>query len=117
VRAIVLVAAGDQHAQALRALLPGRRVHRLARDDLAGDHGEVRETLLGTTPCLVDDLLARYEQRLGEDSGKRASAAAQAAQRERHRLRDEQWTDAETGLFDAPFASFKIDEELSEPTA
>jgi len=113
VRAIVLVAAGDQHAQALARFCQADACIGLLGDDLAGDHGEVRETLLGTRRHVsVDDLLARYEQRLGEDSGKRASGLHKLLSASGTGSVMSQWTDAETGLFDAPFASFKIDEEL-----
>src|SRR5262249_52740512 len=46
------------------------------------------------------------------DAGKRASGLHRLLNASSAGSAISQWTDAETGLFDAPFASFKIDEEL-----
>ncbi|MBK8977965.1 MAG: hypothetical protein IPM29_18820 [Planctomycetes bacterium] len=60
----------------------------------------------------VDDLLERLERELADDRGRQMSALQRMLDGERDAGFVARLTDRETGLFDGPFASFKLDEEF-----
>src|SRR5690606_26836502 len=75
----------------------------------------VRELVAARRPrAAVDSLLERFEGRLGDER------AASAVQRMLTKSDEpgfvERLTDPETGLFDGPFAGFKLDEEFKRAT-
>lgn len=59
----------------------------------------------------LDALLARLEGEL-DDESKQAAAARRMMEQEREANLLDTLTDSETGLFDGPFATFKLDEEF-----
>jgi len=59
----------------------------------------------------LDALLARLEHDM-DDESKQAAAAHRLAAQEREASLLDHLTDPETGLFDGPFATFKLDEEF-----
>lgn len=60
----------------------------------------------------VDALLEKLEREIGSDEGRRASAIQRMlSDRDESSLMDH-LVDPETGLFDGPYASFKLDEEF-----
>jgi diguanylate cyclase (GGDEF)-like protein len=60
----------------------------------------------------VDALLARAEQRLGDDAGALADRVLSSLSRECEQSFLASVTDAETGLFTGPFMAFKLEEEF-----
>ena len=60
----------------------------------------------------LDDLLSRLEKDLETDGARRAVALRRLLDRDKEKGLLEQLTEPETGLFDGPFASFKLDEEF-----
>ena len=92
----------------------------LADDCLAvGDEGlvsdleAVRERLgPHRRPVEVDKLLTRLEQEIASDSGRQASALQRMLIEADEETLLDKLVDRETGLFDGPFASFKLDEEF-----
>lgn len=64
----------------------------------------------------VDELLARLERELGSDAGRHASAIQRMLSRDQHDHVLQHLTDPETGLYDGPYAGFKLDEEFKRAT-
>lgn len=60
----------------------------------------------------VDELLARLERELGSDRGRHTSAIQKMLSPEQHDHVLQHLTDPETGLYDGPYAGFKLDEEF-----
>jgi GGDEF domain-containing protein len=60
----------------------------------------------------VDALLAKLEQEIGSDEGRQASALQRMLHDGERSGLLQRLVDAETGLFDGPYASFKLDEEF-----
>jgi len=80
---------------------------------LVGDVEALRERL-GPHRRLVevDKLLAKLEQQIASDTGRQASALQRMLNEADEETLLDRLVDRETGLFDGPFASFKLDEEL-----
>jgi GGDEF domain-containing protein len=60
----------------------------------------------------VDDLLEKLEQQISSDEGRQASAIQRMLSEGVESSLMDHLVDPETGLFDGPYASFKIDEEF-----
>lgn len=60
----------------------------------------------------VDEMLARLEAEIATDEGRQASAMQRMLDAAGEALFLERLTDVETGLFDGPYAAFKLDEEI-----
>ena len=74
---------------------------------------QVRDKLAPTRQRVsVDALLARLEQELATDEGRRQSAIQRLLHRETENDLQATLTDGDTGLFTGQFASFKLDEEF-----
>ena len=64
----------------------------------------------------VDELLARLERELDSDRGRHMSAIQKMLSPEQHDHVLQHLTDPETGLYDGPYAGFKLDEEFKRST-
>ena len=84
----------------------------VAEEGLVEDPAEVLERLGPYRPRVgMDSLLSRLEQEIASDSGRQASALQRMLMQEEETVLG-RLVDPETGLFDGPFASFKLDEEF-----
>jgi len=82
-------------------------------EGLVSDLESVRERLgPHRRPVEVDQLLARLEQEIASDTGRQESALQRMLLEADEETLLDQLVDRETGLFDGPFASFKLDEEF-----
>jgi GGDEF domain-containing protein len=85
----------------------------VVNEGLVADPAEVRERLgPHRRPVEVDKLLTRLEQEIASDSGRQASALQRMLVEADEETLLDHLVDRETGLFDGPFASFKLDEEF-----
>jgi two-component system cell cycle response regulator len=85
----------------------------IGEEGLVSDVQEVRERLSPyRRPVEVEKLLQRLEQELASDSGRQISALQRMLVETDEETLLDQLVDRETGLFDGPFASFKLDEEF-----
>lgn len=80
---------------------------------LVASYESVRERLLPRRRAApVDALLAKLETEIGSDDGRRASALQRMLERASEPNLLDRLVDPETGLFDGPYTSFKLDEEF-----
>jgi len=85
----------------------------VSEGDQLGDLSQVEKAVSAKgerTP--VDELLESLERELASDEGKKNSAIQRILDDQRHEWVLAELTDAATGLFAAPFASFKLEEEF-----
>lgn len=80
--------------------------------DDALDAAALEEVISHRQRPSTDALLGELERSLASDEGRRASAIQRLLGRERQEWVLETLTDPGTGLFDGPYASFKLDEEF-----
>lgn len=112
VRVFVLIDRADSYsAEIARFCMADGSV--VVDGDQVGDLAPVKKAFSASrerTP--VDELLESLERELASDEGKKNSAIQRMLEDQRHDWVLDELTDKATGLFAAPFASFKLEEEF-----
>jgi GGDEF domain-containing protein len=112
-RVFVLVEAGDVITPEIARFCLADGSFELGADGLIAGDADILERLVRHRPRVsMDALLSRLEKEIASDEGREASALQRMLEDERGQNLLDRLVDRETGLFDGPFASFKLDEEF-----
>lgn len=113
VQVYLLVEAGDRISPEIGRFCLADGSFEVGADGLVQEVSVMAERVMPhKSRVSVDALLEKLEREIGSDEGRRASAIQRMlSDRDESSLMDH-LVDSETGLFDGPYASFKLDEEF-----
>ncbi len=112
-RVYVLVEADDAITPEIARFCLSDGSFELGPEGLTNSVAEIRERLVPHRPRVsIEALLNRLEKEIASDEGREASALQRMLEDEGGQNLLSRLVDPETGLFDGPFASFKLDEEF-----